>query len=109
MGNHASIDAFRPGNGPSGQAVGNSSITDWGRVARHSLGIPRGTCFEKGSTGLAALTQAIRLRGIMRKIETRRDAQRMSGIIQRLPTASTKTPARDNGATTRRFPAADAA
>src|SRR6266404_7896520 len=33
MGNHASIDAFRPGNGPddSGQAVGDSSITGLGK------------------------------------------------------------------------------
>src|SRR5208282_3275915 len=79
------------------------------RFARHSLGIPGGTCFEKGSTGPEALTQAIRLRGIMRKMETRRDAQRMSGMAQCLPAASTKTPPRDKGATTRRFPAADAA
>src|SRR6266851_1941263 len=32
------------------------------RIARYSLGIPRGTCFEMCVTGREALTQAIRLR-----------------------------------------------
>jgi len=102
------LEQSRSNSLPSGLSA-TLPLPDYGMVARHSLEIARGTLLREGSTGLAALTQAIRVRGIMRKMETKRDAQRMSGIIQRLPTASTKTPPRDNGATTRRFPAADAA
>ena len=78
-------------------------------VARYLLGIPREICFERGSTCPEALTQAIRLSGIMTRMETRRDAQRMSEMAQCLPAASTNTLPRDNGATTRRFPPALAA
>src|SRR5579863_698221 len=56
-----------------------------------------------------ALSQAIRLSGIRRRIETRRDAQRMREMAHGLPAASTKTSPIDAGATIRRFPAADAA
>jgi len=79
------------------------------RFVCYSLGIPREPCFERGSTGPEALTQAIRLRGIMTRMETRRDAQRTPGMAQCLPAASTNTLPRDRGATTRRFPAAPAA
>src|SRR4029077_8565715 len=78
-------------------------------LCRYSPRIPRGTCFEMGLAGPVVLTQAIRLRGIMRRLETRQDADRMSEIAQCLPVASTKTPREDKGATTRRFPAAEAA
>src|ERR1035438_647989 len=44
-----------------------SSRADYCRLARYSLGISRGTCFEMGLIGPEALTQAIRLRGIIRK------------------------------------------
>jgi len=61
------------------------------------------------SSGLEVLNQAIKLRGIMRKIEMRRDVQRMFGIIQRLPVASMKMPPNDEGAVTKRLPNADRA
>ena len=62
------------------------------------------------SEGLAeVLAKAMRLRGVIRKIETRRDAQRMSEVIQCLPEVSIMILGTDAGATIKKFPIADAA
>ncbi len=62
------------------------------------------------SEGLAeVLAKAMRLRGVIRKMETRRDAQRMSEVIQYLLDGSTMILGTEAGATIRRFPIADAA
>jgi hypothetical protein len=85
------------------------SSKDHLRMVRYLLGIPSGICCGTRSTRPEALIQPTKLRGISRRAETSRDVQRTSEIIQRLPTVSTKTSPSDEGATTRRFPAADTA
>jgi uncharacterized protein YacL len=55
------------------------------------------------------LNQATKLRGSIRKTETRREVQRMFGIIQGLLVASMNTLPSDDGATTMRFPTAEIA